>query len=1207
MPLGQKFDIGEYALRKLTITQLATYGTTTNAWTIKIWQWNGSYARTLYSMPVYEISGRDHPDGGDFTVIIPDDIFLSGEIYYELYYEGPASFTGWIAGNTVSSLVTYLNGAPSTSHYASSVYVVPLNGTGTDTEVDTEGETEPETEPDFGGPSISENYPSSTLPDYDQYTTASRIEQVLGNRNTIAIAIGGKVQNYYLNGVLTVGGSGLGSLSDYSITLDPAALGELLGQSLVGTTPLEIASELGMGVAVYDSKLILFYDGELPLHTYDDLYTYEAMYLYMTGASETEILNAFIDLPSRISNHTGNTIFYTASDLNLGVQTSIYYAQMGQSNGLLVGPSMVAGEGKHADNFTTVRVFNNQQVCIAQFLAFDVSVKGGVQVAAAQVGSETLIATAAFADHDGIGGDVRVFDAFGLLRMTIRVQDIISGPYTIVTGHFAEGVKNEVLLIASQTTDEQGRLPYVLVSLATGQVISQHTLDCAFAGANASVAISVRNNGYADNVILYFNSVQAVYEGNAQMAEFQNAGITLPAEAVGVTASNVTGQKYTVALATTFGTENQSFLTVYNEDASATKLDVGFRENRFFFWAADSSLLASIGGSMNDDKYVSRGMFAHVRTDNQSNRVVNSLGGLNSAQIDALFDAATYEDYTSTASGAYLSALKTQYVFLEPCFTHRWHANYSSMQALYNYRDPLTGEIKYLAVDANGVHKGYGETSDYGTDSFFVGTYADGILELAKLRLYPLRTFLQDTALAFRGYGANPEHLVGVSPVHEQEIHVEGSAGDHNPYMVEGFRGYMLDRYGSVENINSTFGTTFADRADMDAPRNQGRGLWDNFAGAYFQEWILYNRYIISKRIMEAYREALLAGYPPESISAHSIPEEVVSNTTLDHTNVNANFRLTPTDVVLSCGTAYGGTRYGTPSTTSNLVVNAHNMGHSNITLGEYCSNLRRGWFETQDSVNRRVYELLKSYWNNGLRYAHIITVSADFQPAEIYAFQALMSENQPRPGYTGGTTNSVSVSFAGKQYNIVQIGAGADSSSTGLLKSIDTAGKWEGTVYLVPFHTKVNSTEITGLSAPVSGTQNQFSTGILATMKNTDQAEITFKARKTDDTRAWVEIAVYHNGYLLEDSTTVYELTSTMSVYRFVLSNQLYESGLEVRITFCTEDGDGSMDSIVLEDLYGTLQTEKANYAYYGQDPEDNEAHKGGVTFDLLDRHMLG
>ena len=805
-----------------------------------------------------------------------------------------------------------------------------------------------------------------------------------------------------------------------------------------------------------------------------------------------------------------------------------------------------------------------------------------------------------------------MFDAFGLLRMTITVHDIIDGPYTIATGHFAAGVKNEVLLIAPQTTDGEGKLTYVLVSLASGQVISQHTLDCSFAGANKTVAVSVRNNGDADNVILYFNSIQAVYEGDAQTATFQNAHLELPPNAVGVTASNVTGQKYTVALSVESGTENQSFLTVYDQNATATKLDVGFRENRFFYWSATAGVVEGIGGTMNDDRYVSAGIFAHERTDNINNSVVNRLGGLTSSQIDKLFDSATFEDYASTASGTYLNGLKTQYYFLEPCFTHRWHATYASMQALYNYRDPVTGDWKYITVDASGNHQGYGETTSLGTDSFYVGTYADGILELAKLRLYPLRSFLQDTALAFRGYGANPEHLVGVSPVHEQEIAVSGSVGDYNPYMVEGFRGYLLERYGSVENINAYFGTTFANRDAIDAPRNKTSKTWDkyNSSNKYFTEWVLYNRYVVSKRIMEAYREALLAGYPPESISAHSIPEEAVDNTTLSNTNTSTryNYRLTPTDVILSCGTAYGGTRYGNSNTSSNLVVNAHKMGHSNITLGEYCSNQKKvdGFFgiggTTQDTANNNAYNYLRSYWNNGLRYAHIICTAENYKDAEIFAFNKLYNENQPRPGYTGGTTNAVSVSILGKQYNIVQIGAGADSSSTGLLKSIDTAGKWEGTVYLVPFHTKVNSSAIS-----ITANGNVYSTGTLTTMKNSDQAEFTFTARKTGEARAWVEISVYHQGYLLEDSTSIYELTETMSAYRYVLANQLYESGLSVKITFHTEAGDNSMDSIVVENMYGTLQTEKAYYAYYGESVSNNEAHKGGVTFDLLDRNMLG
>ena len=718
------------------------------------------------------------------------------------------------------------------------------------------------------------------------------------------------------------------------------------------------------------------------------------------------------------------------------------------------------------------------------------------------------------------------------------------------------------------------------------------------------VSLSVRNNGNEDTVILYFSSIQTVYEGSPYTHTFQNTHLELPANTVGISASNVEGQKYTVSLSAEEGSENLSYLTVYDESASATKLDVGFRENRFFFYAVQSSINAI--GTMNDDKYVSLGRFAHIRTDDSDNGLVNLLGGLNSTQVDALFDSAVYEQYASTQTSLYMNLMKMQYVFLEPCFTHRWHANYTSVQSLYNYRDPATGEWKYITVDANGNHQGYEESfDDIGTSSFYVGTYADGILEMAKLRIYPLRSFLQGTALAFRGDGANPEHLVGVSPVHEQEITVTGSAGDHNPYMVEGFRGYMLERYGSVENINAIFGTRFADRAAIDAPRNKNRGTWDKFDGAYFEEWVMYNRYIVSKRIMEAYREALLAGYPPESISAHSAPEDIFDNKKLNSTNTDKNFRLSPTDVVLSCGTAYGGTRYGNRALNANIVVTAHKMGHSNITLGEYCSceKQSKSWpFQTQETANANAYTYLKNYWDNGLRMAHVVTTEDAFIEAEIYAFQQLIDANQPRPGYTGGTTNSLSVSLKDKQYNIVQIGAGSNSDSTGLLKSIDTEGKWEGTVYLVPFHTKVNSTEIA-----MTASGNVFTTGVLSTMKNSDQAEITFTARKTDSARAWVEISVYHQGYLLEDSTSVYELTNTMSAYRYVLSNQLYESGLEIKITFHTESGNGSMDSIVVENLYGTLQSELAFYAYYGERVANNEAHRGGVTFDLLDRDMLG
>ena len=1047
-------------------------------------------------------------------------------------------------------------------------------------------DTEPETNAETAPTVSSVQFPSSELPDYEKYATATRIKEVLGSRKTYAFTARG--QKHYVNGELKNGGAGvIKANSDGTVSLNAAKLGELIGRTdLTGTTPEDIAHELGMGVSVYDHKLVLFYEGSQPLHTYDDLYTYEAMHLYMIDAAKSEIVNAFIDLPNRISNDTNNTIFYTAPDLNLGIQTSIYFAQMGQSNGLAVAPALVAGEGKHPDNFTTVRVFNNQNACTTQFLAFDATVKGGVQVAAARVGNEVLIATAPFESYDGANSDIRVFDTFGLIRMTVRVRDVIPGPYYIVTGHLAEGVADEVLLVASQTTNEKGELRYAIISLRDGSVISEHTLNCSFALKDekngVDVAMSVRNNGTSDSVILYFHSVQAVFEGCATKAEFTNAGITLPDDATGVSASNMAGQKYIVSIPAREGKEDLSYLTVYDENAHGTELDVGFRENRFFS--------AYYTNGYNDDMYVSKGAFCHIRTD-LANRVLNQLNQCKAhGDVDALFGRSVYADYTFSDINQYVTRLKTEYLFLEPCFTHRWN-KIPQTGKLASYVDPIDGVQKYISVGKAGEYMDYNELGS----AFYVGTYADGILDLAKLRLYPLRSFLQATASAFRGNDGHPEHLVGVSPVHEHEIDVAGSVGDYNPYMIEGFRGYLLQRYESIEKINALFGTNFSDRAAIDAPRDSGRGAWDAYKGDYFTEWSMYNRFIVSKRIMEAYREALLAGYPPESISAHQIPEgEAVAGFLGE-----ANTRLTPVDIVLTCGTAYGGTRYGNLTRKNNFLVNAHNMGHSNISLGEYGSLYENG---------KQAYAQLKNLWQNGLRMVHHITFNDNQAKAEEEAIKMLMKDNEPRPGYTGGTTGSVSVISQNSQYNIVQIGAGADSKSTGLLKSIDASGKWEGTVYLVPFHTKQEATAIEALRSPVEGTKNVFSSGKLNTIKNADQVEITFAASKSGEGRAWVTIEIFHKDCLVNNSTTIYELSNTLSSYRYVLSNQLYESDLEVRITFHTEAEDGSMDSITVENLYGTLQTEHAGFTYYSGSKayKLSKAHVGGVTFDILDREMM-
>ncbi len=1058
--------------------------------------------------------------------------------------------------------------------------------TAPETLAETDGETVAETLPEAetAPPSPAVLYPAASLPAYEQYTSEARIERVLSVRPSCALALGGT--SCYRNGILTDGGDdALVRASDGALTVKGAAVAALLGKAdIPDGSPEAVARALGMSATVYDDKLVLFCEGEAPLHTYHDLYTFEAMYLCMTDADEEERIHAFIDLPARVSNHTSNTVFYTDPDLNLGVQTSVYHAQMGAISVLPAGPSIVAGEGKHKDNFTTVRVFNEQQTAIAQFLAFGADVKGGVQVAAARVGEETLIATAAYADHDGADGDVRIFDAFGLLRMTVTVHDEFAGPYTIATGRLMPDVADEVLLIAPQTTDEDGTLPYVILSLSEGTVLARH----AWTGelpASASVALSVRVAADGeDSLVAYVHATQSVYEGSAATCILTRADITLPADATGVSTSNLAGERYTVSLPEREESADRSLLGVVDADGDTTReVDVGFRENRFF-----SALYTS---GFNDDKYVSRGDFCHVRTDLYSHAILQIPAG-NGDAVGNYFSALSYRDFGCWDIQGYADRLPNDYLFLEPCFSHRWlKTDYTNNLAAA--ADPLTGERVYVSMGRDGQYREYNEVGV----TYHIGTYADGILDLAKLRLYPLRSFLRGTAPAFRGENGTPEHLVGVSPVHEHEIHVPGSAGDYNSAMIEGFRYHMLARYGSIEQINRTFGTSFATADALDPPRGLNRGTWDAYEGAYYIEWVLYNRSIVSKRIMEAYREALLAGFPPEAISTHQMPEAEAVPGTL---GVSLD-RLTPVDIALSCGTAYGGTRYGTVYHDSyNLVRFANRMGHNSITLGEYCSRTyEKGTAYTQ----------IKDFWSRGVRMVHHIPLGdAGFEASDASAIRRLEEENQPRPGYTGGTSGTLDVRQGDTAYRIVQIGEGADSKQEGLLKSIDAEGNWEGTVYLVPFHTQMHVEKLPAIKTPVSGTANRFSTGVLGTIKNAAQVEVTLTAAAATP-GATLTFEVYHKGNLLADSVTVYTLTDTATPYRYVLSNQLYEDGLEVVVTVTGADGSNDLSGVTLSDISATLQTEKADFYFYsGTSAIRNcSAHAGGVSFDILDRERRG
>ena len=129
VPFGQRYNIGDQALKRVTIVQLACYGVSTNTWTFKVWKWNGTYQTTVNSAPIYTTYGINHQDGVDLVIDIPDNVIVTGEFYYEiLCTNSTASMTGWTGINPRDGLITYLNGSAYATHYASTIAVVPYEG-----------------------------------------------------------------------------------------------------------------------------------------------------------------------------------------------------------------------------------------------------------------------------------------------------------------------------------------------------------------------------------------------------------------------------------------------------------------------------------------------------------------------------------------------------------------------------------------------------------------------------------------------------------------------------------------------------------------------------------------------------------------------------------------------------------------------------------------------------------------------------------------------------------------------------------------------------------------------------------------------------------------------------------------------------------------------------------------------------------------------
>ena len=134
---GQRFNIGENFLKKVTINDLATYSDgNANTWSFKVWAWNTDYATTVAGTPLFEVLGENHPDNQTFVMDIPVKLLISGDIYYELeYLSGSGGFTGWVAKDLYEGIESYVAGNLKDGSYAAYITV------GVEAEMNENGDT----------------------------------------------------------------------------------------------------------------------------------------------------------------------------------------------------------------------------------------------------------------------------------------------------------------------------------------------------------------------------------------------------------------------------------------------------------------------------------------------------------------------------------------------------------------------------------------------------------------------------------------------------------------------------------------------------------------------------------------------------------------------------------------------------------------------------------------------------------------------------------------------------------------------------------------------------------------------------------------------------------------------------------------------------------------------------------------------------------
>lgn len=832
---------------------------------------------------------------------------------------------------------------------------------------------------------------------------------------------------------------------------------------------------------------------------------------------------------------TAHTIVAVLDErLDLPVEVARFEAETGPAP-VPLAPPMVAGEGAYPDNHTVVRVLNAYGIAEAQFLAYPESVRGGVLVGAGRFRDGIRIVAAPLTAAEP--REVRIFSVHGALLRAFAPAEEVTAPFRVECGDYLpDRPGDEIAVVARHVAP--GAAPVVI---------------CDGEGAElARVSLPIERAG---EVTLTQDVLFLEAEGRAYRIDAAAGQAVLAADGL---------EGSSGAFPSAFGgliaakRDAERSLLVPAADPKAEPIDIARYERTFWYqWYPDAPL--------EEGRWVRGSRYNHFRTDAAS-----------PAFSKPRFDSEDPEDWIGGAFRETVERHVASYAELPPqvwnvCFAYRAHRD--PFEPWAQVRDPESGLHKYVMLTRNNNPASYGE---FGTVGFHTATFALGVPELNRLYIWPLRAMLRSLAEPFR---ASPEHFVALEPNHEHEIAVgaEGTNGDYHPRMISGFFGHLVRCYGSdrgaiEEALRIELGEYF------DAPRNWDRGSWDDYSveNPFYREWIAYNRYVVNRRIAQSFREALLAGFPPEAIKSHQIPDSYAIGGLGAFSDV-VN-RYTPIDYALTAGVGFGFTRYGVwYEAEHNVMQGAHSSGFDLVCIGEYQA--------LTDDPEPALAQLRYIHEHGGASVHCMRWPSGHdqgYNAAMDAALRRFIAEDPPRPGIAGG----VGQVRAADGFDVASLGV--TEGHTGLLKSLRADGSWAGTVYVVPFHAHVAVDQVALTRANADGA---WRTEPVDGLDSGQQIEATWRGRSRSGSGS-VQVRVERNGVVLPGLTAEAALTDAWKDYRFVLRVQLPIDGLAIAIVPVGDDAE-------IAEAGARRHADQAVNLTQGR--LDGVRHRGGVTFDLL------